>query len=123
MPTRRWVLLGWAGYAVILLAMLTAFLAMFAKEQFSWLVGSMFLQWMVGTFFVGAVAMLVAVFKLPYRKTKRAAGVAAWALVALTSPFFGLMFLLPWTVLILTAPLVFAALYSWRQPAETAAVH
>ncbi|HYI09957.1 MAG TPA: hypothetical protein VEK57_12935 [Thermoanaerobaculia bacterium] len=123
MPTRRWVLLGWIGYGMVLLVIFTVCLVLFAKEQFSWLVGSMFLPAIGGMIFVGALAVLLAALMPPYRKTGPAIGVAIWALIALTSPLFGLMFLMPWSLLLLTAPLVLLALFTWWKqtavPAET----
>jgi hypothetical protein len=38
-----------------------------------------------------------------------------WALIALTSPAFGMLFLVPWGVLALTLPIVIAAFVSLRK--------
>jgi hypothetical protein len=111
------VLLGWAGFGLILLAIFIACLAIFAKEQVGGMVGSFFLPSIVGLMIAGSIALLVALWMLPNRMSGRSIGVAVWALIALTSPLFGMMFLFPWGVLLLTAPLVFAALWSWQRSA------
>jgi hypothetical protein len=41
-----------------------------------------------------------------------------WALIALTSPAFGYLFLLPWGVLLVALPAVIAALVTARRTAD-----
>ena len=103
-----------------MLAIFVSCLVLLWKEKFGWLVGSYYLQSIVGLVFVGAIALIVAIALSPYRKSGRGIGVIVWALIALTSPLFGYLFLLPWGLMLLTAPLVFAALYSWSRTAPAA---
>lgn len=79
---------------------------MLDKEHFGWMVGGMFLPTIVSGCFVGALLMLVGTLMLPERWTWRGIVLLVWALIALTSPGFGYLFLLPWGVLALLLPVV-----------------
>jgi|SRR6185436_7828026 len=117
---RKWLILAWAGFAMILLAIAIVCLVIFTKEQFSWLVGSAFLGSVVGMVLAGSIALLIAAAMLP-GKTWRTIVVIAWSLLAVTSPLFGMLFLFPWGVLLVTAPFIFTILLGWsRLPAAPA---
>jgi hypothetical protein len=108
-PGRRWLFLAWAGCGLVLLAMAVSGLVMFDKDDFGWMVGTWFLPIITGGVFLGAILLLVAAWKLPGRKSWRGILLIVWALIALTSPAFGYLFLAPWAVLILLLPFVIAA--------------
>ena len=110
---RKWLILATAGYALILLALMVVALSIFAKEQFQWLVGPAFLGTVVVMVLAGSIAVLIAAAALPYPRTWRTFVVIAWGLIAMTSPLFGWLFLLPWGVLLLSAPLIFSILRYW----------
>lgn len=113
-PThRRWLILASIGFALVLLAMVIVFLVVVAKTQFGSLVGPAFLPAITGTVLFGGAAMMLAVLMLPNRKSWRSIVVVVWSLIALTSPLFGIMFLLPWGVLLASSPVVFAVLLRW----------
>ncbi|HVE72473.1 MAG TPA: hypothetical protein VNI54_14005 [Thermoanaerobaculia bacterium] len=106
---RRWLWVAVAGCALVVLALVVSFLVIADKEHFGWLVGSMFLPVITGNVFVGALLILVGVLKMPaVRKTWRGITLIVWALIALTSPLFGFLFLAPWGVLALMLPVVIA---------------
>lgn len=113
MTRRQWLLAATVGFALVLCAFVVVGLVIGAKEQFGGLVGSSFLGTIVAMVMGGALALLIAVWKLPERSTLAGRGVLAWGLLAVSSPAFGIMFLLPWGVLALSAPLVGAALVKW----------
>lgn len=112
---RRLLRLASIGVALILFAFLIVFLVVYAKKQFYWLVGSGFLGSVVGLVVAGAILFLVAVWLLPYRRTPLGWVLLAWGVVALISPLFGMMFLGPWVVLLVTAPGVIWVLWSWSR--------
>lgn len=102
------------GFGLILFALAMVCLVLFAKEQFGWLVGSRFLGSVVALVLGGALLMIVAVLMLPAeRKHWMGWAVLVWALIAITSPLFGFMFLLPWGVLFFSAPLILVVLVLW----------
>ena len=88
-------------------------LVIFAKEQFSWLVGSAFLGSVVAMVLAGGIALIVSALLLPIAKTWRTWVVILWSIIAVTSPLFGIMFLLPWGLLLVTAPVIFVILRNW----------
>lgn len=109
------------GVALVVLAMIVVALVIGAKEQFGWLVGSMFLPIITSGVFIGALLLLVAAWKLPERKNNwRGHFLLVWALVAITSPAFGLMFLLPWAILALTLPVVISILVTFSRTPQAA---
>jgi MFS family permease len=116
LPRRRWLMLAMIGVALVALAMIVVALVIFAKEQFQWLVGSTFLPIIGSGVFAGSALLLVAAWKLPERRNNwRGFVLLIWGLVALTSPAFGLMFLLPWTLLVLTLPVVISILITFSR--------
>lgn len=101
---------------MVAIVLLLAFVVVADKKHFGGMVGSYFLQTMFGGLFLGALILLVASWRLHERRNWRGRTLIAWALIALTSPLFGWMFIMPWMVLALTLPLVIAALVSlWRE--------
>lgn len=114
------MLLGWIGFALTMLGIFAAIVATL-KPGFARVFDQYFLPSIAGLVFVGAFVLLVAVLLQPYRKTPRAIGVILWTLIALTSPLFGWLFLVPWALLLLTAPLVYVALNGWSRTAQPAA--
>lgn len=122
MTTRNWLHVAAFGCGLIVLAMLVSGLVIADKETFGGLVGPNFLPVITSGVFVGAILLLVGAWKLPVRNSWRGRVLMLWALIALTSPLFGIMFLLPWGLLVLTLPVViaiFVALY--RAPATAPA--
>jgi MFS family permease len=114
-PTRRWVNLAMIGCGLVLLVLLTAALVLADKETFGWLVRPMFLPAMSIGAMVGALLMLVAAWNLPQRTKWQGILLMVWALIALTSPAFGFLFLAPWGVLIVLLPFVVAAFVTLRR--------
>src|SRR5215212_9882475 len=110
MSKKSWLVLATAGCVLIVIAFIVTALVTFDKPQFGWLVGTWFLPVITSGVIVGAILILAAVLNLPERKSWRGLVLILWALIALTSPLFGLMFLLPWGVLVITLPLVIAVL-------------
>ena len=103
---RRWLTLAAVGCGLVVLAILASALVIFDKKHFGWMVGSMFLVVISGGCIVGSVLMLIGALKLPERWTWRGILLLVWALIALTSPGFGYLFLVPWGVLALLLPVV-----------------
>lgn len=103
---RRWLMLAVIGCGLVVLAMAVSALVIIDKESFGWLVGTWFLPVIASGCIVGAVMLLVGAWMLPERKTWRGITLLVWALIALTSPAFGYMFLLPWALLVLALPVV-----------------
>jgi len=111
-PGRRWLILAMAGCGLIVLAMMTTALVIADKPTFGGLVGTSFLPVITSGVIVGSILLLVAAWNLPQRKSWRGVTLLIWALIALTSPAFGIMFLLPWGFLVLMLPFVIAAFVS-----------
>jgi len=99
--TRRgWLITATIGVALATLAMLTIALVMLDKSHFGWMVGTWFLEIISSGMIAGGLE----------RKTWRGIVLIVWALVAVTSPGFGILFLFPWAVLALSLPLIIAIL-------------
>ena len=107
---RRWLMVAMIGVALVTSAMFVVALVIFAKEQFGELVGPAFLPVITSGVLAGSIMVIVAALKLPERKTWRGIVLLVWGLVGLTSPAFGIMFLLPWTLLALSLPVVISNL-------------
>lgn len=107
---RRWLMVAMIGVALVTSAMLVVALVIFAKEQFGGLVGSAFLPVITSGVLAGSIMVIVAALKLPERKNWRGIVLLVWGLVGLISPVFGIMFLLPWTLLALSLPVVISNL-------------
>lgn len=117
-PGRRWLIVAMAGFGLAVLAIATTALVIVDKETFGSLVGTGFLPAITSGVIVGSILLLVAVWNLPERKSWRGVTLLVWGLIALTSPAFGIMFLLPWGFLVLMLPFVIAAFVSLgRRPA------
>ena len=116
MSKTGWLRLATLGVALVVIAMAVSFLVVADKETFGWLVGSAFLPVITAGVFVGGILVILSAWMLPERKTWRAIALIVWGLIALTSPAFGLMFLFPWGVLVLTLPVVIVALIGLRTP-------
>ncbi len=112
--SRRWLLVAAIGAALIVIAMIVVALVIADKEHFGRLVGPSFLPILTSGVIIGSIVLLIGAWNLPQRKTWRGYVLFVWALIALTSPLFGIMFLLPWAVLVLALPLIvtiFVALF------------
>jgi hypothetical protein len=108
-PRRGWLQVATIGVALSTLAMLTIALTMLDKPH-EWLVGTWFLPIISSGMMVGGLVLIVAALMLPERKTWRGIALILWGLIALTSPWFGWVFLFPWALLALTLPLVIVIL-------------
>ena len=107
-PARRWLIVTTIGVALVVIAMIVVALVIIDKDTFGDLVGPSFLAIITSGVLVGAIILLIGTLMQPLRKTWRGLVLIAWGLIALTSPLFGIMFLLPWAVLVLMLPLVVA---------------
>src|SRR5690242_7125380 len=90
---RRWLLLAKIGVALVVLAMIAVALVLIDKPHFGWMVGTLFLQIITSGVMLGALLVLIGALKLPERWTWRGVFLMVWALIALTSPAFGFLFL------------------------------
>ena len=86
--------------------MIVSALVILDKKHFGWMVDTWFLPIIASGCLVGGLLVLIGTLKLPERWTWRGIVLLVWALIALTSPAFGFLFLLPWGVLVLMLPLV-----------------
>ncbi len=109
-PRRGWLIAATVGVVMVAITLIVSTLITFDKPHFGFLVGTWFLPIITSGVMAGALLLLVAAFALPERKSWRGITLIVWALIALTSPLFGLMFLLPWAVLAITLPVVIAIL-------------
>jgi hypothetical protein len=109
-PRRGWVIAAWIGCVMVLIPMLVVAAVIVDKPHFGWLVKSLFLEFISGGVMVGGLLVFIAAWFLPERKTWRGITLMLWAVIALTSPAFGLMFLLPWGLVAIALPLVIAIL-------------
>jgi hypothetical protein len=103
---RGWVILAWIGCIMVLIALLAVAAATFDKD----LVKSLFLEFVSGGVMAGGLIVFIAAWFLPERKTWRGITLMVWGLIAVTSPWFGLLFLVPWAVVAVMLPLVIAIL-------------
>jgi hypothetical protein len=109
-PRPVWLIITTIGVSLIVLAMLVVALVIFDKPHFGWLVGWTFLPIITSGVIAGSIVLVIGAWNLPERKSWRGILLLVWALVALTSPAFGIMFLLPWSLLALSLPFVVAIL-------------
>jgi MFS family permease len=119
---RRWLILTTIGCALVVVAMIIVALVIADKPHFGWLVGAMFLPVITSGVMVGSLLLLVGAWNLPERKTWRGITLLVWGAGAVTSPVFGLMFLLPWGLLVLSLPLVIAILVGLFQRSRNMAL-
>ena len=110
-PARRgWLIAAWIGVIMVLIALLAVAALVFDKAQFGWLEKSLFLEVVSGGVMAGGLIVFIAAWFLPERKTWRGITLMLWGLLAVTSPWFGLLFLVPWAVVAVALPLVIAIL-------------
>ena len=110
-PARRgWLIAAWIGVIMVLIALLAVAALVFDKAQFGWLEKSLFLEVVSGGVMAGGLIVFIAAWFLPERKTWRGITLMLWGLLAVTSPWFGLLFLFPWAVVAVALPLVIAIL-------------
>src|SRR5207245_1479132 len=105
-PRRGWVIAAWIGCVMVLIPMLVVAAVLIGKVQ----VQSLFLEFVSGGVMAGGLLVFIAAWFLPERWSWRGITLMVWGLVALTSPAFGLMFLLPWGLIAASLPLVIAIL-------------
>ncbi len=121
MNRSRWLVAAITGIATVTMTLLVVALVIIDKKHFGTLVGSYFLQTIVSAIFLGALLLLVAAWKLREHRNWYGRVLILWALIALTSPAFGLMFLIPFAVLALSLPAVIAIVAKlWRTRNEPA---
>lgn len=109
-PRRTWLIITTIGCALVVFAMVVVALVLLDKEHFGWLVGSTFLAVITSGVIVGGLVVMVGAWNLPQRKSWRGITLILWGLIAITSPAFGIMFLLPWGALVALLPVVIAVL-------------
>lgn len=120
-PRRGWLMAAWTGVVIVLIPMLVVAAVIIDKPHFGWMVKSLFLEFISAGVMAGGVLVVVAAFFLPERKTWRGITLILWGMIALTSPAFGLMFLLPWGIVAAALPLVIAILYRLKKTTSVAA--
>ena len=114
-PRRRvWLNLATTGVVLVVIAMAVSALVIVDKPRFGWLVGSAFLPVITSGVIIGGLTVFVSAWMLTQRKTWLGIALILWGLIALTSPAFGFLFLLPWGVLALTLPVIIVALAGLR---------
>jgi len=109
-PRRGWLIAAWIGFVMVLIPMLIVAAVLIDKPHFGWMVKSLFLEFISGGVMVGGLLVFIAAWFLPERRTWRGIALMLWALIALTSPAFGIIFLLPWGIVAVMLPLVIAIL-------------
>src|SRR5438045_7722126 len=103
-PRRIWLRVIAIGIALMIVAMIVATLVVVDKPRFGFLVNEWFMPVMTSGVIVGGVLVFIAALMLPEKKSWRVITLIVWGLIAATSPLFGIMFLLPWSVLVLMLP-------------------
>jgi hypothetical protein len=112
---RGWVIVVTIGFVLVLCALIAVGLVIADKAHFGWLVGSAFLPVISSGVIVGGIMMLIGSLLLPGQKTWQRIVLILWALIAVTSPLMGLMFLLPWGLLAVSSPLIIWMLVTMRR--------
>jgi len=116
-PRRRgWLLLTTIGCVAIFAALIAIALVTIDTPRFGGLVGPSFLPIITGGVLAGAILVLLGAWNLPERKSWRGWTLILWALVAITSPAMGLMFLVPLGLVALLSPVVIAILIHLYRP-------
>jgi hypothetical protein len=110
-PQRAWLIAAWAGVIMVLIPMVVVAAVIIDKPHFGWMVKSLFLEFVSGGVMAGGLLAFIAAWFLPERKSWRGITLMIWGLVALTSPAFGFMFLLPWGLIAASLPLVVSILH------------
>lgn len=115
-PRRVWLNLATTGVVLVVIAMVVVALVLIDKPHFGFLVGTTFVQVITSGVMIGAALTLVGVWKLPQRRAWPGIALIVWSLIALTSPAFGFLFLLPWSILALALPVIIVALVGLYRP-------
>jgi len=115
MAKRGWLIVVTIGFALVLCAMIVVGLVIADKAHFGWLVGSAFLPVITSGVLAGGILMLIGSLLLRGQKSWQRVVLILWALIAVTSPLFGLMFLLPWGLLAVSSPLIIWILVAMRR--------
>ena len=116
MSSKTWLRVATAGVVLVVIPMLVSALVLVDKKHFGWLADGWFLPAITICVILGALVLLVAAWNLPERKSWRGITLIVWSLIALTSPAFGWLFLLPWALLAATLPVVIVALVTAPAP-------
>lgn len=112
---RRALFAATVGCAMISTVLLLAALVIWFKPQFGGLVGPWFLPAASLAVIAGALAVVYGAWKLRVRRGWQWIALLIWAAIALTSPAFGIMFILPLGVVLVTLPVAIVALVTlWR---------
>jgi hypothetical protein len=115
MDRRRWILFAKVGLAWVIVAMIVVALVLLDKPHFGWMVGRYFSPIIASGVVAGSIMMLAGAWMLvPERKQWRGIVLLAWAFIGATSPIFGFLFLLPWSLLVVSLPLVIWILFTLR---------
>jgi hypothetical protein len=109
-PRHGWLIAATIGVVMVTITLIVSTLITFDKPHFGFLLGTWFLPIITSGVIAGALLLLVAAIALPERKSWRGIALIVWALIALSSPAFGLLFLLPWALLAITLPIVIVIL-------------
>ena len=107
---RRWLTIAKIGVALVVLAMIVVGLVLLDKPHFGWLVGTWFTPIVASGVMVGSFVLLIAAWKTGEWRNWRGKFLVLWALIGLTSPVFGYLFLAPWALLAVTLPVVITVL-------------
>lgn len=101
---RRWLLTALAGFIAVLVALIVVALVLFDKPHFGSLVGPWFLEVITSGVLIGAFVMLIGAIGVMRRVGRLGLPLLLWAAIAATSPLFGIMFMLPFGLLAISAP-------------------
>ena len=112
---RGWLITAWIGCIMVLIAILAVAAVTYDKE----LVKPLFLEYVTGGVMAGGLLVFIAAWFLPDRKNWRGIMLMVWGLIAVTSPWFGLLFLVPWAVVAVMLPFVIVILRRQSRIAET----
>ncbi len=114
--SRVWLLAACAGFTGIICVLIIATLVVVDKARCGALVGSNFLQMIIGGLLMSAIIMLLGAFRCAKSRDWRKIALIAWALTAVGSPVFGWMIILPWAAMAISSPVVAVALYGlWQR--------
>jgi hypothetical protein len=114
-PHRRALFAATAGCVMISTVLLLAALAIWFKPQFGGMVGPWFLPGMSVLVLAGALLVMFGAWKLRSRGGWQWIALLVWGAIALSSPAFGIMFMLPLGVIFVLLPVAIVALVLlWR---------
>ena len=115
MAKRGWLIVVTTGFVFVLCALIVVGLVMMDKAHFGSLVGSAFLPVIASGVIAGGILMLIGSLLLRGQKTWHRVVLILFALIAVTSPLMGFLFLLPWGLLAVSSPLVIWILVAMRR--------